>query len=710
MNWLEAGLTGNGSRPLGDFAANKASYASQLFGVSISSDSHPRHTYEERDIMAPSVNHGALSREADLRTMAYVTRFIDSNKGIYLDFEAQQPILTQLAKKYDLRPYWKGYQNDQYIASSLHDKIISFLKTRKEAQWKTEECKGDASVDKLFEIGSAMLEEKVRDELAAVIHSLPATPPPPPPKDQLTEHGVEEAEVAPLPVSADDSDYGSRQPTKPSARSASRRKGRQPSKPNSSRRNMKSLRTARTTRAPNLSNRQDAVSEDEDGSEEHESEVDAGSDAEAEHADGDLAEGEYLQHADGSILSVSKKRGPGADFGEPPRSKKKANSGRGDAPAGAVATKNAGRRSMQKEADLESELDDLDEDDILALQAQSDEYNKSISEQENGMANEEPERNIDDIEDQHSDLPQDTLATNGHGIGTRNTDNALISTASRQTLESQAHASLTADMLKLDVRGAMLKVDECLTQALHEAFPDGGVVKVASMAIEPTQSLTRLYVNTLGQGWLKLCSDAANDDHTKIHFSAMALLKSLIWHYLVSEVLTKEVLSDTVYTVLRKVRAHLEPVLDDYAVPYSSVIRRASQAQFRDSGVIEEDVTHCAHDLKAKLMMILLPHLDEMNKSEPQDWRKDLSKSLLELCRLAVLLRARLEMEENKHEVFLFHYPDKFYGMQMESDSTRDGVVLFTKMPGIKEVMGEGETEKVILEAVVVRYSGEHHN
>lgn len=748
--------------------------------------------------MAPPVNHGALSREVDLRTLAYVVRFIDDHRGAHLDWDAQHPILTHLAIKYSLRPYVKGYQNDQYMASALHDKIITWLNTRKAARWKTKECKGDASVDKLFEIGSTMLEQKVRDQLAAAIQNLPATPTPAEPEDELTKAGVDEAEVVSLPASADDPSYRSRQPTKSSARSASQPKARQRSKPKSSRRLVKvkageikdaeadededdaentatpapkpqsrpraipraqQLRSSRKQEAitmngaeeddisdggevvafvpkrkiesrriattgphpmfPNLSERQ-GVPGDEDGLEEDEMEVEGDSESGVESEDEDEI---VVAHENGTI---SKKRGPGASFDESSRSRKKAKDSLA-APREAGAAKTAGRRSMQKEADSppevghdlsESELEDQGEDEKLALQVKNEDYNKSIGEEDSEMADDEADLDTDEVEEQLSSPPRSASTSNPSGnrelSGLRDeiTDDAVMPTSSRQPSDDQVQASLNENMMKLAVRRALLKVDNCLNQALSAAFTRAdAAVEVASIVTEPNRSLKRLYIKTLGQGWLNLAEKAMSDNDAKQDFNALALLKALVWHYLESEILTQQVLSDTVYALLGKVRAHLEPVLTKEDVAYNTVFWRASEAQLQDAGSIKKDIQHCAHELKTKLMIILRPHLEEMMPANmPQNWRRDFSKSLIEVCHQAILLRAKLEMEENKHEVFVFNYPEKFDGKQMATDGGHEGVVMFTKMPGIKKVMAEGESDELIVKAVVVRYPEEMYD
>lgn len=264
----------------------------------------------------------------------------------------------------------------------------------------------------------------------------------------------------------------------------------------------------------------------------------------------------------------------------------------------------------------------------------------------------------------------------------------------------RAQSSSTPDIMTLDLPHAMLKIDGLLDQALVTVSPEGEIVNVASIAMEPSRSLTRLYAVTFGHNWLKLAGEAMRAEDADVVFTAPTILKSLIWHYLAAEILSKEVLSDTVYTLLGKIRAYVQPVLEEQndGFNYSYVLRRASEAQFQSAEFLGQEVAHCAQELETRLTMILRQHLVEMETAKmPESWRKDFSTSLVEICRQTLLLRAKLGMEEEKHEVLVVGHQTPFDGAQMEAEGGRGGEkVLFTKMPGIKKTATGGQSQVVV--------------
>lgn len=264
----------------------------------------------------------------------------------------------------------------------------------------------------------------------------------------------------------------------------------------------------------------------------------------------------------------------------------------------------------------------------------------------------------------------------------------------------RAQSSSTPDIMTLDLPHAMLKIDGLLDQALVTVSPEGEIVNVASMVTAPSRSLTRLYAVTFGHNWLKVAGEAMLAEDADVVFTAPTILKSLIWHYLAAEVLSKEVLSDTVYTLLGKIRPYVQPVLEEQndGFNYSYVLRRASEAQFQSAEFLGQEVAHCAQELETRLTMILRQHLMEMETAKmPESWRKDFSTSLVEICRQTLLLRAKLGMEEEKHEVLVVGHQTPFDGEQMEADG---GIgrekVLFTKMPGIKKTATGGQSQVVV--------------
>lgn len=264
----------------------------------------------------------------------------------------------------------------------------------------------------------------------------------------------------------------------------------------------------------------------------------------------------------------------------------------------------------------------------------------------------------------------------------------------------RAQSSSTPDIMTLDLPHAMLKIDGLLDQALVTVSPEGEIVNVASMVTAPSRSLTRLYAVTFGHNWLKLAGEAMLAAEADVVFTAPTILKSLIWHYLAAEILSKEVLSDTVYTLLGKIRPYVQPVLEEQndGFNYSYVLRRASEAQFQSAEFLGQEVAHCAQELETRLTMILRQHLMEMETAKmPESWRKDFSTSLVEICRQTLLLRAKLGMEEEKHEVLVVGHQTPFDGAQMEADGGFGGEkVLFTKMPGIKKTATGGQSQVVV--------------
>lgn len=264
----------------------------------------------------------------------------------------------------------------------------------------------------------------------------------------------------------------------------------------------------------------------------------------------------------------------------------------------------------------------------------------------------------------------------------------------------RAQSSSTPDIMTLDLPHAMLKIDALLDQALLAVSPEGEIVDVANIVMEPSRSLTRLYAVTFGHNWLKLAGEAMLADDADVAFTAPTILKSLIWHYLASEILSKEVLSDTVYTLLGKIRAYVQPVLEEQndGFNYSYVLRRASEAQFKSAEFLGSEVAHCAQEHETRLTMILRQHLVEMESANmPDSWRRDFATRLIEICRQTLLLRAKLGMEEDKHEVLVFGHQTPFDGAQMEADGGMDGEkVFFTKMPGIKKTATGGQSQVVV--------------
>lgn len=260
--------------------------------------------------------------------------------------------------------------------------------------------------------------------------------------------------------------------------------------------------------------------------------------------------------------------------------------------------------------------------------------------------------------------------------------------------------------MKVGLKAAVQEVDLCIQQVVQAL---GLEHQIATVTTQPSRSLTRLYAATLGKQWLLLTSLARNEDDfeeqegTGMRFDASTLHRSLIWHYLTSEVLSKDSLEGTVYAMLNISKPYLQPVLHDEGVSFDTVLRRASAAQFEDAAYANDVLAQCAQDHASKLMIILRQHLNEMHPaSMPPNWRMEFMKGLNQTCRQALTLRARMEVDETKHELCTFGYPTAFDGERMDCKEGMEDKVLLTLVPGINKLTDDGVNGTIVVKPVVV--------
>ncbi|PPJ56233.1 hypothetical protein CBER1_06394 [Cercospora berteroae] len=258
------------------------------------------------------------------------------------------------------------------------------------------------------------------------------------------------------------------------------------------------------------------------------------------------------------------------------------------------------------------------------------------------------------------------------------------------------------NILGLDLAQAIDKVGSCLQDALDLLFLDGGADRVAHFADEPVQTLKSLYITVFGKHFCAVTDSAISaEDQYKgmsgVRFSANNLLRCLIWHFLVSEIMEKEQLEDAVYVLMGKAQTYLQDALSGESVTYHSLLRRGSEAQLTNSD-FDDTLDFHTEETASKLMAVLRQHLNvaEIPKT-PQNWRLQFSKALRKVCKLAFLFKTRMAMEETRTELRVITYPKsiKNYEGSLKPTAENAQTVLLMQRPGIVKLHADGSEEIV---------------
>lgn len=275
---------------------------------------------------------------------------------------------------------------------------------------------------------------------------------------------------------------------------------------------------------------------------------------------------------------------------------------------------------------------------------------------------------------------------------------------SSDALQEVEHVDMPDEnLLGLDLAQAIAKVDSCLQDALDLLFHNGGADRVARLADEPGQTLKSLYITLFGKHFRAVTDSAisAEDPYkgmSGVRFSAANLLRCLIWHFLVPEIMEREQLDDAVYILMGKAQNYLQDALSGESITYHSLLRRGSEAQFTNSDFVDDTLGFHTEETASKLMAVLRQHLNVAEiPGKSQNWRLQFTKALRRACKLAFLFKARMAMEETKTELRVISYSRLIndYDGSLEPAAKDAQIVLFMQRPGIVKLDTDGSEEIV---------------
>ncbi|USW58773.1 hypothetical protein Slin15195_G120920 [Septoria linicola] len=691
-----------------------------------------------------------LKDQLDMRAMAHVVQLVDDHKDQYDDIDTRRKALGKLANSHGLRGLgfpWGSNKPWAHDGKTLLSMVSADLcKVGRLAVPNAKQQSKAQALDAFFQKGSEFLSEEYRAELERLFAAEEA-----PDEDsnpQMDNDGLPVSETPPddeetysdlAPHAGDESapkDHSAtRSARRPrSGRAHSKVKAEQVSSEEASSNDLKSELDAADTQdgrgyeeesAARMSTVADAAAPQSPTAEEIEPAI---------KQERQSLEGLPVASDDGKPTTRSRKRKQDPEHvevedEERPRTVKRAKTPRKlrDAQPQLSARNHMVQESDVPEEDFQAETHGTSQapwhghkdvqgniDEWLAQQLQEEEDGGVVLQSDSGLVP-QPLQVVDEAVKRASHLSRQpnissAQAPSPDGLST----NAAIPAADaangiHATAIDGPRVPANPSIMKLCLEDAVREVDECIQRAVQALGLGEHNHQIATVTTQPSRSLTRLYTATLGKQWLILTSLASSgeffdeQEETGVRFNTSTLLRSLIWHYLTSGVLSKDSLEGTVYAMLNKSKPHLQPVLHDEGVSFDAVLRRASTAQFEDDAYAGDVLAQCAQDHASKLMIILRQHLNEIQPaSMPQNWRMEFMRGLNQMCRQALMLRARLEIEEVKHEVCTFGYPAVFDSERMDCNEGLEGKVLLTLVPGIKKLTGDGLDGAMVVTPVVV--------